>query len=468
MGNVSATSIKAIESLRELGETDSTVLEFDRPIMLRSGLATTVELLVSFPDEAEGGSFGLRLDRDAGLLFDENVTVTYGSVQTGSMVAYIMSSSTEIAIDGAFADWEMRPRMVDALGDSVSSVVENLTSTNSDISIVKTASQAGTAFFYMAVDGSMLAGSNIPGDIMRWTAPDNVVGNITSDVAVPRMGTDLAFMFIDTDFNQSTGYYVGGSETCFVIVGKANRLISSTVYRYDGVVWVNNGPVDAAVDSYQLEVGSSFESLGISPEGTYVVTFLAQDWRGCSDDMLAFLSTRAVSGVREFGGIIINEVYSTNPVKALDWFELYNTSPDTIDLSGWELWVNDILVYEFDDGFTLDSGEIWASTPTLDFGKGITFELLDASGETIDSIVLPFWQARSFGRIGTPEDEYSEWDWMDSTPGEINIGQVPIPEFESVVMPLAIVTIMFFAIRRRRREQTTEENPEGETDGGHE
>jgi hypothetical protein len=130
--------------------------------------------------------------------------------------------------------------------------------------------------------------------------------------------------------------------------------------------------------------------------------------------------------------------------------------------------VNDILVYEFDDGFTLDSGEIWASTPTLDFGKGITFELLDASGETIDSIVLPFWQARSFGRIGTPEDEYSEWDWMDSTPGEINIGQVPIPEFESVVMPLAIVTIMFFAIRRRRREHTTEENPEGETDGGHE
>jgi hypothetical protein len=76
--------------------------------------------------------------------------------------------------------------------------------------------------------------------------------------------------------------------------------------------------------------------------------------------------------------------------------------------------------------------------------------------------------ARSFGLIGTPEDEYSETDWMDSTPGEINIGQVPIPEFDSVAMTLAIVTIMFFAIRRRRREHTTEENPEGETDGGHE
>ncbi|MGB2581326.1 MAG: lamin tail domain-containing protein, partial [Thermoplasmata archaeon] len=271
----------------------------------------------------------------------------------------------------------------------------------------------------------------------------------------------------DTDFNQSTGYYVGGSETCIVIVGKVNRLISSTIYRYDGAVWVNNGPVDAAIDSYQLEVGSSFESLGISPEGTYVVTFLAQDWRGCSDDMLAFLSTRAVSGVREFGGIIINEVYSTIPGRPLDWFELYNTGPDTIDLSGWELWVNGVLLYTFPDGFTLDSGEIWLS-PYLSFVRGVTFELLDDSGVTIDSVTLPVWQAKSYGVIGTPEDEYADWDWMDSTPGEINIGQVPIPEFESVVMPLAIVTIMFFAIRRKRRERTTEENREGESDDGHE
>jgi hypothetical protein len=227
--------------------------------------------------------------------------------------------------------------------------------------------------------------------------------------------------------------------------------------------------VDAAIDSYQLEVGSPFESLGISPEGTYVVTFLAQDWRGCSDDMLAFLSTRAVSGVREFGGIIINEVYSTIPGQPVDWFELYNTSPDTIDLSGWELYVDGVLLYTFPDGFTLDSGEIWVSE-LLSFFKARTYELYDDSDPQvlIDAITLPTWQARSYGVIGTPEDGYEDWDWMPSTPGEINIGQVPIPEFDSVAMTLAIVTIMFFAIRRRRREHTTEENPEGETDGGHE
>ena len=173
--------------------------------------------------------------------------------------------------------------------------------------------------------------------------------------------------------------------------------------------------------------------------------------------------------MREFGGIIINEVYSTVPGQPGDWFELYNTGPDTIDLSGWELYVDGELFYTFPEGETLDSGDFWVSD-LMSFLKARTYELYDDSDPQvlIDAVTLPTWQARSYGVIGTPEDEYADLDWMVSTPGEINIGQVAIPEFESVMIPLAIVTIMFFAIRRKRRERTTEDNREGESDDGHE
>lgn len=181
--------------------------------------------------------------------------------------------------------------------------------------------------------------------------------------------------------------------------------------------------------------------------------------------MLAFLSTRTHLSTREFGGIVINELYSTQPKTSRDWIELLNTGTDTIDLSGWELYVDGILVYTFSE--VVGPWEFVVVTD-LDFAKGELYELLDASGTVIDSVLLELWQVKSYGRVGNVSDEYDNWVWMNPTPGDWNEGQVPIPEFESVVMPVAIVTIMFFAIRRRRRERTTEENREGESDDGHE
>jgi flagellar biogenesis protein FliO len=41
---------------------------------------------------------------------------------------------------------------------------------------------------------------------------------------------------------------------------------------------------------------------------------------------------------------------------------------------------------------------------------------------------------------------------MKPSPGQINDGQVPIPEFGSLLLPLAIVPITFFAIMRLRKK----------------
>jgi hypothetical protein len=59
------------------------------------------------------------------------------------------------------------------------------------------------------------------------------------------------------------------------------------------------------------------------------------------------------------------------------------------------------------------------------------------------------WKTTSYGRTGTYP--YDNWTWMTPTPLAINDGQVPIPEFGDLLIPLAIMPIMFIAIRRSKR-----------------
>ena len=153
--------------------------------------------------------------------------------------------------------------------------------------------------------------------------------------------------------------------------------------------------------------------------------------------------------------------------------EIYNTGTTTIDISNWQIWVDGAWLYTYLEGTTIAPGEIILVTD-LNTEKGEFFELVDSSDPpiSIDSKLVDSWQVKSFGRIGTPDDEYATWVWMDPTPGEINEGQVPIPEFGDVVVPVSIVTIMFFAIMRRRRaangNAASDDIIEGETHGSNE
>ncbi len=81
-------------------------------------------------------------------------------------------------------------------------------------------------------------------------------------------------------------------------------------------------------------------------------------------------------------------------------------------------------------------------------------------------MTVPTWQAKTYGRIGTPATGYNTWAWMTPTPWAINVGQVAIPEFGDIIAPLAIVPIIFFVIRRKRAaREKAEVDSEGKGDG---
>lgn len=241
-----------------------------------------------------------------------------------------------------------------------------------------------------------------------------------------------------------------------MVVGKGGDILYSRVYHFADGNWSEVAAADAAIDSYQLETSAAYGTLGIAPGNTYTVTFLVQDWFGRADDLTVALPARILSGTKEFGGIIINELFSrAPPIGANDWIELYNTGTSPISIEGWTLYADGVLAVTF-GAITIQPGEFYVAT-NLNFAKATNYQLFDAVGNLIDQVTTPEWQSKSYGRIGTPEEQYQNWSLMNPTPGAINEGQTPIPEFGSLLMPVAIVPIIILAITRRRRRETSEQ-----------
>ncbi|TFG69996.1 MAG: lamin tail domain-containing protein [Methanomassiliicoccus sp.] len=188
--------------------------------------------------------------------------------------------------------------------------------------------------------------------------------------------------------------------------------------------------------------------LGLESDAIYPITFMSRDWQNAQDVVSSMVSTRASLGTREFGGILINELYSTQPSVTNDWVELYNTGPVPINIGDWTLYSGSTLIFTFPDVW-IPSGGFYL-TPLISLYKLQVFTLYDDEGGIIDSVAIPLWNARSYSRIGTPDSEYDTWAWTVPTPGEINQGQIPIPEFGEILAPLAIVPIIFLLIRRTR------------------
>jgi hypothetical protein len=282
--------------------------------------------------------------------------------------------------------------------------------------------------------------------MVRFVTPGLPAQNVTN-ITEQMFGADFAFVFIDTDHNQSTGYYIGGSEIATTVVGKDNSILSSVANRYVDGGWVEIGPVEAAIDSYQLELSSSYSTLGLTPGETYTITMLAQDWSGRQDELALPLPARITAGSRAYPGMLINEVYSNAPPGGgNDWIELYNTGSTPINLSGWRLYVDGVLAYIWPTRIVAP-GEFYQRAG-LSFGKATNYVLTDESGAIIDQVTTPTWKGTSYGRTGSAP--YSTWAFMTTTPGAVNVGQNPIPEFGDLILPIAIVPLLLIAIRRAK------------------
>jgi hypothetical protein len=445
LGNITPTSIRAVEGQDALGVSDQELLRFDTPIVVGEK-KRSINILATLPSSVSEGSFGMQLNSTEALYVDRNVTWVVHSIQTGSKVAYVGSAPSRIVVDGAFGDWTQRMPIRDRLNDARSSKTMDNTSGDVDISVVKISSTLDTASFYMSVNGTMLGGSSVPASMVRFVTPGPPAQNVTN-ITEQMLGADFAFVFIDTDHDQSTGYYVGGSEVAIAVVGKDNSILSRLAYRYDQGGWVEMGPVEAAIDSYQLELSSSYATLGLTPGETYTITMLAQDWSGRQDDIALPLPARITAGTRGYPGILINELFSKAPPGGgNDWIELYNTGTTPVNLSGWRLYADGVLVYIW-PSVTVQPGEFYVMAG-LSFGKSTNYVLVDASLAVIDQVTTADWQGKSYGRTGTAP--YSTWAPMTPTPGAVNDGQTPIPEFGDLALTVAIVPILLIAIRRAK------------------
>lgn len=465
LGDASPYRVSVMRGSDTLGSSAVSDLDFVRPLVVRPGEPQRLEVLVSFPEGSEGRSFGIRLDAAGGLALAPNSTLTVGQEQRGARSAYVMAPPDGVVVDGAFGDWSGRFGVVDPLGDVVTNGTGLSTNGDVDISEVKVWSSESTAYFFMSVDGTMLGGSSVPGSVARWVEPPEPGGsmpNVTEDVRL--FGADFAYAFIDSDSNASSGFYVGGAEAALVVVGKHGSVMAAKVYSYDGVAWSLTGDVDAALDMFRLEMGCPYALLGLEQDGSYRVTFMAQDWRGSGDTASAALLAGSMDGTRTIGGILMNELFSSVPAMYNDWIELYNTGTVPISIDGWTLYADGVLVCTFSD-VTIYPGEFYVEYD-LYFGKATLFVLYDAAKVEVDTVTVPAWKSMTYGRTGTPETGYEDWEWMTPTPGLVNDGQVPIPEFGDLLAPLAIVPIMFMLIRHARRTRISSEgNSDGDAHG---
>jgi len=451
LGNTTPERITLVEGQRMIAFSDNGTVMLPRPMTIESDSPRTIEVLATLPAGSLEGAFGLRLNASEPLLLTTDVPCVLKSVQTGAAVSYIGAAPGRIAVDGAFGDWEYRPPYQDALCDLYEEDCWLNISGNADIDIAKLASSDIGASFFMSVNGTMLGGASIPKSLVRWAEPiAPPIGNVTGQNATG-VGIDYAMVMIDTDANQSTGFEVGGAETSVVVAGKGGSIIYSRIYAYVNGTWVRTGDASAALDSYRLEIGASYESLAILPGETYIITMFTQDWCRRTDCLDVALPARAITATKAIGGIILNEIYSKIPPKKVeDWVELYNTGTEPIYIGDLVLYLDHEPFYDFPD-IWLDPGELFV-TENLNFGTQILFEIYTVDGEFVDGVTLPGVTGQSYGRIGTFDEGYVNWSAMKPTPGEINIGQVPIPEFRSLLMPLAIVPIILFAIMRLRKK----------------
>ena len=440
LGNATPVQITAHYGLRVIASSSGPDLAFSEPI--RIGDRSTVEIRIHavLAPGQEGSTFGLALDETKPVSASGQVTWRISTSQEGARIAYVDNPPSRISVDGAFGDWAPRVPFLDPLGDVFSSKPLSHGSEDIDISGVKVSSAPDTAYFYVAVNGTMLGGSSVPTDLVRFVRPTGPAQNVTN-VSEPIYGADFAMVFVDSDLNQSTGYEVGGSEAAVVVVGKDNWILSSYACSYSGGQWTMLGPIEAALDHYQLEIGAAYSLLGLTSDTTYPMTFVTEDWRSSQDDISVAFTARISAGTRAFGGIILNEI---NGIKGTgDWVELYNSGPVPISIAGYRLYADGRLVFTF-PSITLNPGQFYV-TPSLEFGKATNYQLFDSANVQVDQTTTPSWQEKTWGRTGLPP--YSQWTKMKPSPGAANAGQV-IPEFSDALAAAAIVPIMLIAIRR--------------------
>ncbi|MEM3395855.1 MAG: hypothetical protein QW620_03945 [Thermoplasmata archaeon] len=192
-----------------------------------------------------------------------------------------------IKIDGKFEDWEGIPRITDEYNPFISP--------NVDLQEYAYSEEGNFLFFYLKTYDCIMAGDGkeIAFSGCETTIPDEVITKI------PRgRGEDVAYIFIDTDANASTGYFLSenfGSDYAVQITGKNHRVSSSYLLEYQGNdnsqwLWKIATMVDCGIGASAMEVGVLKSKLRAVEN--YSVLFCMIGWDGKYDAPLKNVNLR--------------------------------------------------------------------------------------------------------------------------------------------------------------------------------
>lgn len=455
LGDVDNYRISVFDDLQVLAQSTGPTLAFLPALEIKEGYGKKLALYVEIDGGEVQSTFGLALNESG--VRTSSGPVSVEERQSFAKVAYVEQIPHSVIIDGAFADWANGYVMIDRANDV--QLIDGNISKDGSIDILEYGmylEQTDVAMYLSTAD-RICNGTLIPKNI-QLPVPTQGLPNIESKELI---GSDVAGALIDTDTDISTGVNVRdiiGADYFVFIAGKKGDIIISELYSWDA--HNNNGTwefvrsVISAVDSRRMEFAFNMSDLSMGDLDVAAVEFFMTDWQeggDFSDSLLPLAKWQAGLYKRAFGGIIINEV--KNNKGTTDWIELYNTGSTPITLTGWIIYDGTTAIYTF-GAITINPGEFLVISG-LSISKTGSLRLANAGGLLIDSVIAnENSKSKTYGRTGDPP--YSKWKELMPTPGALNPGQVAIPEFSDILVPVVGIIGVFALVRFRGRRGRNE------------
>ena len=453
LGTASQYRISVFDDLQEMGYSNGATVTFEPALEIKEGYGKKLSVYVEMNGGEISSSFGLSLNATG--IGTTSGPATVDEIQVSNKVAYVSEVPHSVVIDGAFADWRYGYIMTDNANDVRLANGSLINDPSIDITGYGMYVDQKDVAMYLSVADRICNGTSIPKNI---TIPVPMQG-LPNPAGQELIGADIAGAVLDTDLDPSTGASFSdtlGADYLVFISGKKGKIIQSELYEWDSsqanATWKFVERVRSAIDSKRMEFAFNFSALSMSDLDVAAVSFFMTDWKQAtdfSDGILPLAKWQIGMYSKAFGGILINEVYNSNKKAAIDWVELYNTGSTPITLTGWILYDDTGAIYTF-GAVTIAPGSFFVVNG-LNIAVAGNLRLVSASGQLIDSVTAPGnGNSLTSGRIGSPP--YSTWsNKLSSTSGAINQGQVPIPEFSDILVPLIGIIGMFTFIKARSR-----------------
>ncbi len=296
------------------------VFDLESPILIAKYETITLDVKVNISSDLDSpGVLGLELKEATDISIESEIPII---IESDVELKYIDKIPNNIIIDGAFADWGKIPYKYDT-------DLREIKNENIDIDQYRIYHGSEDFSFYFKVDGTMLGGTYVPinpqyikeepielessvGNVSeKWVDDTQNEVNIEIENYLPPsiLGEDSAFIFLDTDLNEITGFQIGkysiGADYLVQIKGKNGYILESKCYEYNreniGCLitdmdyqnwdWRFKSHIPTAIDSTQLETKIDLADLGLTcnnPKGVRVF-FYIEDWNKAKDKIDEFM-----------------------------------------------------------------------------------------------------------------------------------------------------------------------------------